>query len=86
MDDHFDTSSVFEISKFDISKLACISRINLHCFIISQKAGVKLKNLLNRSGVKKALDKNYDLKYVSKNSGKVFTWENVFKVGLHVMI
>ena len=24
MDDHFDTSSVFEISKFDISKFACI--------------------------------------------------------------
>ena len=24
MDDHFDTSGVFEISKFDISKLACI--------------------------------------------------------------
>ena len=23
MDDHFDTSGVFEISKFDISKLAC---------------------------------------------------------------
>ena len=23
MDDHFDTSSVFEISKFDISKFAC---------------------------------------------------------------
>ena len=24
MDDHFDTSGVFEISKFDISKFACI--------------------------------------------------------------
>ena len=45
-----------------------------------QKAGGKLKNLLNRSSVKKALDKNYELKYASKNPGKVFTWENVFKV------
>ena len=25
MDDHFDTSGVFEISKFDISKFACSS-------------------------------------------------------------
>ena len=25
MDDHFDTSGVFEISKFDISKFACMS-------------------------------------------------------------
>ena len=25
MDDHFDTSGVFEISKFDISKFACTS-------------------------------------------------------------
>lgn len=44
-----------------------------------RKAGGKLKNLLNRSGVKKALDKNYELKHSTKNSGKVFTWENVFK-------
>ena len=29
MDDHFDTSGVFEISKFDISKLACIWLENL---------------------------------------------------------
>ena len=27
MDDHFDTSGVFEISKFDISKFACISTL-----------------------------------------------------------
>ena len=27
MDDHFDTSGVFEISKFDISKLACSSGV-----------------------------------------------------------
>ena len=26
MDDHFDTSGVFEISKFDILKLACIKQ------------------------------------------------------------
>ena len=26
MDDHFDTSGVFEISKFDISKFACITK------------------------------------------------------------
>ena len=25
MDDHFDTSGVFEISKFDIAKFACIA-------------------------------------------------------------
>lgn len=44
-----------------------------------RKAGTKLKNLLNRSSVKKALDKNYELKNSSKNAGKIFTWENVFK-------
>ena len=27
MDDYFDTSGVFEISKFDISKLACIDKM-----------------------------------------------------------
>ena len=48
-----------------------------------QRAGGKLKNLLNRSSVKKTLDKNYELKYSSKNSGKVFTWENVFKVKVY---
>ena len=49
-----------------------------------KRAGGKLKNLLNRSSVKKALDKNFELKYSSKNSGKVFTWENVFKVSVHL--
>ena len=29
MDDHFDTSGVFEISKFDISKFACTYNKNL---------------------------------------------------------
>ena len=31
MEDHFDTSGVFEISKFDISKFAC----NLFCFVVA---------------------------------------------------
>ena len=56
-----------------------------YSFFFFQKAGVKLKNLLNRSSIKKILDKNYELKYVSKHSGKVFTWENVFKVGQKVV-
>ena len=30
MDDHFDTSGVFEISKFDISKFACMCVLLLH--------------------------------------------------------
>ena len=30
MDDHFDTSGVFEISKFDISRYACIFIITEH--------------------------------------------------------
>ena len=29
MDDHFDTSGVFEISKFDISKFACICLVHI---------------------------------------------------------
>ena len=33
MDDHFDKSGVFEISKFDISKLACIWNVSIkHSF------------------------------------------------------
>ena len=33
MDDHFNTSGVFEISKFDISKLACIlTKVLQKCF------------------------------------------------------
>ena len=33
MDDHFDTSGVFEISKFDISKFACIFDAKTDSFI-----------------------------------------------------
>ena len=39
MDDHFDTSGVFEISKFDISKFACIYdpvETDLHVTILIQ--------------------------------------------------
>ena len=37
MDDHFDTSGVFEISKFDLSKLACI-KILQECKILIEKS------------------------------------------------
>ena len=38
MDDHFDTSSVFEISKFDISKFACILFFLISCLISMVKS------------------------------------------------
>ena len=35
MDDHFDTSGVFEINKFDISKFACMS----NCLTLTPAGG-----------------------------------------------
>ena len=46
MDDHFDTSGVFEISKFDISKFACITSIGMLslCLVLSVKKNHKRSN------------------------------------------
>ncbi|XP_053376786.1 serine-protein kinase ATM-like [Mercenaria mercenaria] len=44
-----------------------------------RKAAVKLKNVLSHTATKKALDKNHEYKQSTKNAGKMFTWESVFR-------
>ncbi|WAR09126.1 ATM-like protein [Mya arenaria] len=44
-----------------------------------RKAAVKLINSLHQSGVKKSLDKNFEIKALEGKKARVFTWENVFR-------
>ncbi|XP_052812043.1 serine-protein kinase ATM-like isoform X2 [Mya arenaria] len=52
-----------------------------------RKAAVKLINSLHQSGVKKSLDKNFEIKALEGKKARVFTWENVFRaVCLYVQL